>query len=581
MSEQAEQSDFQSGDARAFGSLIARHQKAVFTVAYCQTGDSVASEDLAQEAFLQAWRGRESLTDAQAFRPWVCAIARNLARNENRRRNRHPEHDDEPQAPGTDMSALEVVLQDERRLLLWSCLEKLDAPYREVLSLYYQQGQSALAVAEVLGIRSDLVNQRLKRGRDQLRDQMQEIVLEELECLEPTPGFRKRVLALVAMPIVPPVEIATSSPSILGAFMLANSLKLIAITVVALIVGAILITREGSGEMPAQPLATDERPVVTSPGPPPALPEPELSLSLAAPLEDESSTKSADTEQILTYAIPSDESGTLWYRLHENFPDCARALLASDSTARSSEVKLRFRQEGNHSVLKDATLSGPSSDEARILFEQCVTKTLNGRMFVKDQSDTSVRFSFAERMATPEADQEMLHALPAAVGPAALGPSWGADDAPVVLVIYTDFKCTYCARALSTMDELLELNAGTIRIVTKLYPLKTSSRRLAEATVAAALQDAFWPMHDLVFANQDLAELDDEAIVGFAKQIGIDAELFASDWVSENVAEIVQQDLDDGKALGVQGTPTIFVNYNKIVGAQPIENFQDAIDNEL
>ncbi len=581
MSARVEQSEFQRADVQAFGTLIAEHQKAVFTVAYCQTGDAIVSEDLAQEAFLQAWRGRESLQDLGSFRPWVCAIARNLARNENRRRKRHPEHDEQPETKADDSSALEGVLLAERQALLWSCLETLNSPYREVLSLYYQQGQSAAAVAGVLGISPALVNQRLKRGRDQLRDQMQELVLEDLERLEPAPGFRKRVLALAGMPTLSPFGVSASSTSgLLGTFMLANILKLAGIALVAALIGVFLITRDGGDEV----LADSKT----------ATPETSTEAVTEAPVRVQSTAKNGmdlpkkdpkvapvDSEKLLTFEIPSDESGAIWYRLHEKFPDCARALLGEVADESSSEVKLHFMSDGTHSVLKDATLSAGSSADGQAAFEQCVRQALEGRTFAKGQSEISVRFAFAQRKSTPEADREMLHALPAAVGPAALGPSRGADDAPVVLVVYTDFQCTYCARALSTMDELLEIYSGKIRIVTKLYPLKTSSRLLAEATVAAAMQDAFWPMHDLVFANQDLAELSDATIMEFASQIGLYTELFASDWASENVADIVQQDLDDGKALGVQGTPTIFVNYEKIVGAQPIENFQEVIDGEL
>ena len=72
-----------------FATLIEEHKNAVYAVAYCTTGDGNVSEDVTQEAFLQAWRSHDDLREPQRFRAWVCGIARNIARNENRRRKRH------------------------------------------------------------------------------------------------------------------------------------------------------------------------------------------------------------------------------------------------------------------------------------------------------------------------------------------------------------------------------------------------------------------------------------------------------------------------------------------------------------
>ncbi|MBL4637168.1 MAG: thioredoxin domain-containing protein, partial [Kofleriaceae bacterium] len=315
-----------------------------------------------------------------------------------------------------------------------------------------------------------------------------------------------------------------------------------------------------------------------------ALKAPSPAIGERAGIEDneknaEAGTRDTESNERLTFSIESDNSGAIWYRLQERFSECASTYLKS-SRAKSAEVLLRFVADDSHATLQEATLLGPRESEGEAL-ESCIESGLSGQIFAKTLRDTRVRFSLEEVFRTPHQADGILHDLPNAVGPNALGPSRGSDDAAVALVVYTDFQCTFCAKALATMDELLEKYDGKIRIVAKLYPLKASSRRLAMATVAAAMQDGFWPMHDLIFANQDRVELGEVEILGFAKDIGLNVALFITDWNSEDVADLVQQDLDDGKALGVSGTPTIFVNHNKIVGAQPIENFEALIDETL
>ncbi|MCP4448057.1 MAG: sigma-70 family RNA polymerase sigma factor, partial [Myxococcales bacterium] len=185
-----------AGDAvtTQFEALVEEHKNAVYAVAYCTTGDGQISEDVAQEAFLQAWRSRDNLREAHRFRAWVCGIARNIARNENRRRKRHPEDSLEVSDTGAEPAVLDEMLRSERLAVLWQALGKVQEPYREVLSLYYQQGKSARVVAKSLGISDGLVHQRLKRGREQLKEQINHALLEDLRALQPSKGFSARVM---------------------------------------------------------------------------------------------------------------------------------------------------------------------------------------------------------------------------------------------------------------------------------------------------------------------------------------------------------------------------------------------------
>jgi RNA polymerase sigma factor (sigma-70 family) len=161
-------------DANAFGELVARHQQLVFGVALARCHDPALAEDVAQEAFVAAWRDLGRLRDAERVGPWVAGIARNLASNAVRVRDRReqialPVELDAP-------SPRDEALEREDRELIQRALEAVPAPHRETLVLYYMHGESIATIATGLGIREDLVKQRLSRGRRALRDSIAERV---------------------------------------------------------------------------------------------------------------------------------------------------------------------------------------------------------------------------------------------------------------------------------------------------------------------------------------------------------------------------------------------------------------------
>ncbi|MCP4446845.1 MAG: thioredoxin domain-containing protein, partial [Myxococcales bacterium] len=461
-----------------------------------------------------------------------------------------------------------------------------------------------------LGISDGLVHQRLKRGREQLKEQINHALLEDLRALQPSKGFSARVMASVAVPIVPAAATGTgvSPPAAtgwgqtLGSLTAMKSTKIAAITIIALLLVATLVVVRDKTRDEAKPTPTDGAAVVSrslvdtahASKPSPVTPSPLSTRDQgASPLQpaDESNPGTAldsrvaptEEEQVVSFQIELEgESEAVWYRLQEVFPDCARVYLEDDSVIEETgQVRLRFSNHGESASLTGAKILHGTQGPAQEAFEACVSDALADAAFPKDTGEVTVAFSYQTRTKTPMPDAETLSAMPMAIGSEAVGPSRGAENARVTLVIFTDFQCTYCSRALATMDELLEFYSADLRVVTKLFPLKPESRRLAEATAAAALQHKFWPMHDLIFANQDVAKIGESEIMAFAKQSGLDTKLFLEDWNSQEVADIVQQDLDDGHDLGVRGTPTTFVNQAKIVGAQPIESFKTLIDAEL
>lgn len=174
--------------------------------------------------------------------------------------------------------------------------------------------------------------------------------------------------------------------------------------------------------------------------------------------------------------------------------------------------------------------------------------------------------------------------------PVVNSPQQGPADAPVTIVVFSDFQCSFCGRAASIMDRLLELEEyqGKIRLVFKHYPLDfhRQAKSASRAAMAAGEQDKFWAMHDMIFDNQSALRGKDTAQVkeltaGFAEQLGLDVEQFEADFDKQAYATEIQEDLQLAEKLDLSGTPQFFVNGFHVPGAQPLEIFRQVVDMQL
>ena len=160
-------------------------------------------------------------------------------------------------------------------------------------------------------------------------------------------------------------------------------------------------------------------------------------------------------------------------------------------------------------------------------------------------------------------------------------PSYGAQDAPVVIVEFTDFQCPFCSRANTTVKQLIDNNPGKVRLVFKHNPLAMhKDAQLAhQAAEAASLQGKFWEYYQILFDNQKA--LSRENLIEYAKRIDLDIAAFEKDLDSDTVKNRVAADLSQGKSVNVQGTPHFFINGTRFSGARPLEDFQRALNKEL
>jgi protein-disulfide isomerase len=122
---------------------------------------------------------------------------------------------------------------------------------------------------------------------------------------------------------------------------------------------------------------------------------------------------------------------------------------------------------------------------------------------------------------------------------------------------------------------------GRVRLVVKDFPLPSHSlaRAAHEAARCAAEGGRFWPYHDRLFEAQPRFERDD--LIRYAAEVGLERGPFTRCLDSRAFAAAVEADVSQGRALGVRGTPTFFVNGQILVGAQPVDAFRRAIDDAL
>ncbi len=158
-------------------------------------------------------------------------------------------------------------------------------------------------------------------------------------------------------------------------------------------------------------------------------------------------------------------------------------------------------------------------------------------------------------------------------------PVRGAPMARLTVVEFSDFECPHCAAAHPILERLVHEHEGDVRVVYKNYPLEghAHARQAARAAYAAHRQGKFWEMHDRLFANQDHLEGPD--LERHAEAIGLDMARFRADLASEESERRIVEDRAQGGTLGVDGTPTIFVNGRRYLG--PLEDIGTYVREEL
>ncbi len=157
----------------------------------------------------------------------------------------------------------------------------------------------------------------------------------------------------------------------------------------------------------------------------------------------------------------------------------------------------------------------------------------------------------------------------------------GRKNAPITMVVFSEFQCPFCKRIKPAFDKIEEAYGDKVKVVFKHNPLSfhKDAPLASEAALAAGAQGKFWPMHDILFANQ--RNLKREDLEKYAQEIGLNVGKFKSDLDSGKFKAQIKADQDEARKHGARGTPTSFINGRKVRGAQPFERFKTVIDEEL
>jgi protein-disulfide isomerase len=160
-------------------------------------------------------------------------------------------------------------------------------------------------------------------------------------------------------------------------------------------------------------------------------------------------------------------------------------------------------------------------------------------------------------------------------------PVKGPAGAPVTVVLFSDFQCPFCSRAVPVIKQIEDNYKGKVKIAFKQLPLPFHDKAhlAAEAALAANEQGKFWPYHDKLFENQQA--LDRPSLEKYAQDLGLNMAKFKSALDSGKYKAQVDAEAKEAAGVGATGTPTFFVNGNKVVGAQPFDAFKTVIDKEL
>jgi protein-disulfide isomerase len=237
----------------------------------------------------------------------------------------------------------------------------------------------------------------------------------------------------------------------------------------------------------------------------------------------------------------------------------------------------------------DAKVTPPTAGDVKTVYEQnravAGTRTLADLAPVIERSLREHRLAeraaqFRDELKAKTGVKVTLDAPRVAVTVPADAPVLGPASAPVTIVEYLDYQCPYCHRAQGVVDEVLNRYPGKVRFVHRDFLLgKPRSLPAARAARCAGEQGKFWEYHrDLLLSSGDMG---DEDLRTRAAAMGLDAGKFSACVASDRFDADIKRSTESGNALGIDATPTFFINGRRLQGALPADQFAEVIDSEL
>lgn len=163
----------------------------------------------------------------------------------------------------------------------------------------------------------------------------------------------------------------------------------------------------------------------------------------------------------------------------------------------------------------------------------------------------------------------------------------GKNAKKVSLVEYGDFQCSACGQYHPLVKQIIDKYGNDIQFQFRNYPIQSlhpNARAASRAAEAAAKQNKYWEMHDLLFEQQaswEASSAVNTIFDGYASQLKLDTAKFKKDFASSEVNKIITADFNEGTKLGVNSTPTFFLQGKKIENPQTLEDFNKLIDEAI
>ena len=212
-------------------------------------------------------------------------------------------------------------------------------------------------------------------------------------------------------------------------------------------------------------------------------------------------------------------------------------------------------------LVKPQVLQAMQRDQARNAIDKMVQEVREGAVVVEKLPDVR----------PPAAN----------LSAAAHTPVSGNKTSTVVVTEFADFECPYCSVAASTMQALKAQYGDRVAFQFRHFPLSfhPNAKRAAEYAQCANEQGRFWEMHDQVF--KDTKNLGEDALLTSATAVGVDGEQLKACLASGRAAQQIETDLELGKEVGVEGTPSFFINGRQFTGNPTPDGIGDAIEKVL
>ena len=255
-----------------------------------------------------------------------------------------------------------------------------------------------------------------------------------------------------------------------------------------------------------------------------------LALTTGATCNDPKPKKQAAASAKPRVSLAGIDTASLTPREHQNWSDLVSELLSP-----CKEVAVPVYQ-----CVKEKRACGTCLDAAQFLLRQ--VQSGRPKKVIAD--------AYADRFAEDRVKTIVL----------GNSPSKGSSDAPVTLVEFADFECGACGAAFPLVEAAFAKFKPKLRVVFKHFPLSShpNAKLAAQAAYSAQKQGQFWRMHKLLFSNQE--RLTEPDLHGYAEKIGLDLNRFKKDLHSKEARDRVKQEFNQGESLGVDATPTIYIN---------------------